>query len=304
MSFDRPGLLGLGILAAIALALVYRRAERARDAQALLYSNLQFFRSQVRPRTWPVDALRLAWIAALACCAIALGGPKLNLPVPVRDGTVFICIDTSGSMASTDVTPSRAQAAQAAARAFIDESAPGTRIGIIAFATSAEVVQPPSADRQAVRSALAQIPSPNGATAIGDALRLAAQGLPPRGHRVVILITDGVNNAGTDPQEVAAYLGAQHVPIYTIGIGTSSGDIIGGTQATIDEGALRAYAQASGGAYSRVEDARQLHDALARLGVVTSIERRPVAATVGFLSIGAALFAIVLLAGLARGRYP
>ncbi len=304
MSFDRPWLLALGILATILFAIAYRRAERARDAQAQRYSNLEFLARAVQPRTRIVDALRVAWVAGIACCAIALGGPHLSIPVPVRDGSVFICIDTSGSMASSDVAPTRAQAAQRAAAAFIDESAPGTRIGIIAFANGAELVQPLSADHAAVRRALARLPAPNGATAIGDALELAGQELPATGHRVVVLITDGVNNAGSDPQEVAAALGAEHVPIYTIGLGTRNGDIIGGAQATIDEGALRAYAQASGGAYARVEDAGQLRDALARLGRVTSCARRPVAAATGFFVLGAALLAMTLLAGLAPGRYP
>ncbi|MDE2482348.1 MAG: VWA domain-containing protein [bacterium] len=304
MSFERPWLLALGILGAIVVTMLFQRAERARDAQSLEYSSLQFFAQAVRPRTWPVAALRLAFVAALACFAFALGGARLSLPMPVRDGTVFICIDTSGSMASTDVQPTRAQAAQEAARAFVAETVRGTRVGIIAFATSAEVVLAPSADRDAVRAALDALPSPNGATAIGDALQLAERGLPATGHRVVVLVTDGVNNAGVDPQQVAAELGALHVPIYTIGIGTPSGDIIGGTQATIDEAALQAYARVSGGAYAHVEDARALRDALARLGRVTSFARQPVDGTTGFLALGAVLVVVTLLAGLARGSVP
>jgi Ca-activated chloride channel family protein len=206
-------------------------------------------------------------------------------------------------MASTDVSPTRAQAAQSAARAFIDESPPGTRIGVIAFATSAAIVAPLSSDHDAVRAALDQIPSPNGATAIGDALRLAADTLPPSGHRVVILVTDGVNNAGSDPQEIAAYLGAHHIPVYTIGIGTPNGDLIGGEEATIDENALRSYADASGGAYARAENAEQLRAALARLGSLTTFERRQIPAATAFVSVAAALFAATLLGGLAVGRY-
>ena len=128
------------------------------------------------------------------------------------------------------------------------------------------------------------MPYPNGATAIGDALQLAARNLPPKGNRVIILITDGVNNAGADPSEIAQYLGAHHIPIFTIGIGTNSGEIIPGTnqEATIDEDALRSYAQASGGAYARVESASQLRDALGRLGRITTLERKHVDASLEF----------------------
>jgi Ca-activated chloride channel family protein len=121
---------------------------------------------------------------------------------------------------------------------------------------------------------------------------------------VVILITDGVNNTGVDPQAMAEYFGAHHVPVYTIGIGTPNGDVIGGEESTIDESALQGYAAASGGAYARAENATQLHDALVRLGHETTIERRPVAAGLAFVAGGAALLVVIMLAGLALGRIP
>jgi Ca-activated chloride channel family protein len=209
-------------------------------------------------------------------------------------------------MASTDVVPTRAQAAKEAAKAFIEESPAGTKIGIISFAGAAGVVAQLSADHQAVLAALDQIPLPNGATAIGDALKLAAGLLPPTGHRVVILITDGVNNTGTDPLEMAQYLGAHHIPVYTVGIGTPNGGLIPGTneEATIDEEALRGYAAASGGAYARAENATQLRDALARLGRVTSLARKPVDASLGFTIGGALGMLAAFLAGFGLGRYP
>src|SRR5581483_2085378 len=114
--------------------------------------------------------------------------------------------------------------------------------------------------------------------------------LPNRGRRAVILITDGVNNSGSDPLQAARDLGVRHIPVYTIGIGTPSGGLIPGTNdvATIDEPALQAYAQVSGGAYSRAEDAGQLRAALARLGRTTTLERKPVDASLGFALAGAA----------------
>jgi Ca-activated chloride channel family protein len=304
ISFDAPAMLAYGLVALVVLALLYGAAERRKTANDLAYSQVAFFAGAVRPRAWIPRALRFGWIAALACIAVGAAGPHLTLPLPVRDGAVFICIDTSGSMASTDVSPTRAQAAQAAARAFVDEAPAGTRIGIIAFSGAASMIEPLSADKEQVKAALDAIPPPNGATAIGDALRLAADSLPPAGHRVVILVTDGVNNTGTDPQEVAGDLGAHHVPIYTIGIGTPNGDVIGGEQASFDPGALQGYADASGGAYASAQNATQLRDALARLGRETTIESRPVAAAAGFFASGAALLAALLLTGLALGRYP
>jgi Ca-activated chloride channel family protein len=120
------------------------------------------------------------------------------------------------------------------------------------------------------------------------------------------LITDGVNNTGTDPLEMAQYLGAHHIPVYTVGIGTPNGGLIPGTneEATIDEEALRGYALASGGAYARAENATQLRDALARLGRVTSLTRKPVDASLGFTIGGALGMLAAFLAGFGLGRYP
>jgi Ca-activated chloride channel family protein len=306
VSFDRPGWLAAGVVAAIAFALLYDRLQRRATARDLAYSNIEFFAASIRPRTWIPRALQVLWVVAVAAALLAVAGPQLTLPIPARDGQVFMCIDTSGSMASTDVTPTRAEAAKEAARAFIAETPPGTKIGIIAFAGQAGIVQPLSADHRQVASALDDLPQPDGATAIGDALKLAAQNFPASGHRVVILITDGVNNAGTDPLEIAQWMGAHRIPVYTVGIGTQNGGIIPGTgdAATIDEDALRAYASASDGAYARAEDARQLRDALARLGRITTIERQTVDASLGFAIAGALGMLVAFLTGFGLGRYP
>jgi Ca-activated chloride channel family protein len=306
MSIDHPLRLVLGLLGVIIFALLYALLSRRVTARDLAYSNVAFFVEAARPRRWIPRALQSLWILALAALVLGISGPHLTLLVPVRDGSVFICIDTSGSMSSTDVFPTRAQAAKAAARAFIDESPQGTRIGVISFAGAAGVVAPLNADHQAVIAALDDVPLPNGATAIGDALRLAAQMLPATGHRVVILITDGVNNAGTDPTEIAQWLGAHHVPLYTVGIGTPNGGLIPGTneEATIDEDALRGYANASGGAYARAENATQLREALARLGRITALARKPVDASFGFVVGGALGMLLAFLAGFGIGRYP
>jgi len=306
MSFDRPLWLAVAIAAIVAFAVLYGRFQKRVTDRDLAYSNVEFFAAAVRPRAWIPRALQALWVVAVAAALVAVAGPHVTLPMPARDGQVFLCIDTSGSMASTDVTPTRAAAAADAARAFIAETPPGTKIGIIAFSGQAGVVQPLSADHRQVAAALDNLPAPDGATAIGDALRLAAQNFPANGHRVVILITDGVNNAGTDPLEISQWLGAHHIPVFAIGIGTQNGGIIPGTgdEATIDEDALRAYASASGGAYARAEDAVQLRDALARLGRMTAIERTTVDASLAFAITGAFGMLIAFLTGFGLGRYP
>jgi Ca-activated chloride channel family protein len=306
VSIDHPARLAIGTLAILAFALVYDRLQRRATSRDLAYSNVAFFVDATKPRAWIPRLLQALWLVALASVVLGISGPHLTILVPARDGEVFICIDTSGSMASTDVLPTRAQAAKAAARAFIAQSPPGIKIGIIAFSGAAAIVAPLGSDHAQVSATLDEVPSPNGATAIGDALKLAAEQLSPSGHRVVILITDGVNNTGTDPNEMAQWLGAHHIPVYTVGIGTPNGGLIPGTneEATIDEDALRSYAQVSGGAYARAENATELRDALARLGRITSLQRKPVDASFGFAVAGALGMLIAFLAGFGLGRYP
>ncbi|MGZ3498520.1 MAG: vWA domain-containing protein [Vulcanimicrobiaceae bacterium] len=306
MSFSHPLRLLLTALILAAFFVLYRYLERRKTGRELAYSNLPFLVKATKAPARASMLLFASWFLALALVGVALAGPHLRAWVPAKDGSVFICVDTSGSMASTDVSPTRAEAAKSAARAFVAAAPGGTKIGIIAFSTSAGIVQPLASDRDQVESSLEQVPSPNGATAIGDALALAEQSLPARGHRVVILVTDGVNNRGTDPIAVAQDLGAHHIPLYTVGIGTNGGALIPGTNQTagIDEDALREYAAATGGAYSRASDAGELRQALARLGRTTTFERRNVDASLPAAIAGGMLMLATFLAGFALGRFP
>jgi Ca-activated chloride channel homolog len=302
MDIERPALLIVGLVVALVLFLAFMVGERRKSVSEIAYSNLETFADAARPRRWVPLLLQAGLAAAMLCGVLALAGVRLPFPVPVHDGAVFVCIDTSGSMASHDVIPTRGQAAANAARAFVDQTPDGTRIGIIVFSTAASMVQPLSSDRDQVRSAIARIPAPNGATAIGDALQIAEQFLGNRGHRLVILITDGVNNNGINPDAMARKLAADHVPIYTIGIGTTHGDVINGFQMTIDEQALQRYAAESGGSYARVENAVQLQEALKRLGRVALIAVNKVNASLGFLFASVLLFCATLFGGVWTGR--
>lgn len=305
MNFTHPQLLAVALLAAIAFALLYRAFERRRAQQTIAYSNLPFLIAAAAPRKLPQRLFAVAWIVAVALILFALSGPRVRAMVPSLGGSVVLCVDTSGSMNAADVNPTRAQAAAAAMREFISQAPPQTAIGIISFATDAQVLTQPTRDRDQIQSALDAIPPPNGATAIGDALALAHRILPSGGQRAIVLITDGENNAGSDPMAAARSLGAARIPLYTIGIGTNSGALIPGTLQTagIDEDALRAYAAAAGGAYSRADDAAQLREALARLGRSTSMRRANVDFALPAALAGGALMAITFLTGLAVGRW-
>ncbi len=306
MSFAHPSAIAIVAFIAAIFAALYIRAQRKRARSVVQYSSLTFLISAAQPRAWPARLVNAAWIFAVVLVGLALAGPRVHAAIPVRGGSVVLCVDTSGSMTATDVAPTRAGAALGAMRSFVDRTPAGTSIGIVSFAGEAQEIVPPTHDRDQVRAGLDAIPAPDGATAIGDALSLAQRILPKTGHRAVVLITDGENNKGVDPLQAAKLLAANKITLYTIGIGTNSGALIPGTmqEAGIDEDALRSYAQITGGAYSRADDAAQLRQALAALGRSTSFERGTVDVSLPTAVAGAVLMAITFLGGLAAGRYP
>jgi Ca-activated chloride channel family protein len=307
MTFGSPGLGIAALVAAGLLAWLYRVLERRRSAQSVAYSNLAFVREIVRPgRAIPALLFGL-WVAGTASLALAIARPHFSARVPVPDGIVMLCIDTSGSMAAHDIEPSRESAARSAARAFIRDVPDGTRVGIVTFSTGAALVQAPTADRDEAYAAVDRIPPPNGATAIGDALELAAGQLPPKGRRFIVLLTDGVNNHGVDPLAASAAIGQRGIRIYTVGVGTSgSGELIPGTlePAEIDEEALRQIAANGGGTYTSAATAESLRSAFGGLAAETVWEWRRIDGSFPVALAGGVLVALALLAGLAAGRFP
>jgi Ca-activated chloride channel homolog len=307
MSLAHPLWLVLGLVLAAAFWWAARVASRRATTSALAYSNLAFFESVAKQRIDPAVVVALAGAAGILAFGAALAGPRFIANVPVRGGAVVLCVDTSGSMRATDVAPTRSDAAAAAVRAFVDAVPDGTRLGIVAFSSGAGVVQPLADDKDAVRDAIARIPPPNGGTAIGDALAAAARLLPASGRRAIVLITDGVNNLGSDPLQVAPQIGQSGIEIDTVGIGTNdSGQLVPGTDqaASIDEEALRQIASSARGAYARANDAGTLRSRLAALAASTTMEKKRIDAALP-LAVGGGLIVLLALGGgMLAGRFP
>lgn len=307
MSVAQPLYLAAAVVvSAMFVALAIASGRRSRGA-ALAYSDLAFL-ERAAGRSLPWSAIFAGtWALAILLGGLALAKPALVAVVPVHDAAVVLCIDTSGSMSATDITPTRSEASKDAARTFISGVPDGTRIGIVAFSGAAIPLGALTDDRDVAREELDRLPDPNGGTAIGDALIVASHLLPPAGRRAIVLVTDGVNNAGSDPENDATSLGAAGISIFTIGIGTNgSGLQIPGTNedAELDEDALQAIAHAANGTYARVGDAAALRQRLGALARSSIRERRtldltfPITVTAGVLVFGAALGALAL------GRFP
>ena len=310
MSFAAPlALLGLVLLPLLAAAYTRHQRNRARSAAAFAAPHLSPWFAPRRPG-WRRHVPMLAFAVALALLLVAVAKPQTTVAVPVEHASIMLMTDVSGSMEAQDVKPSRLVAARRAATTFVDGVPKKVNVGVIAFNQTATVLQSPTTDRIAVKSALQRMKS-SGGTATGDAVRAAvrilssAQGVdgkaPPS---AIVLLSDGKSTKGIQPLTAAQEAGRRHIPIYTVALGTAGGTITvprqgGGTetrQVPPDPETLRQMASASGGQAYQAADAQRLSQVYERLGSQLGRKNEPrqisslfAAAALAFVFAGAAL---------------
>jgi Ca-activated chloride channel family protein len=247
MDFLWFDLLALLVLIPVLVA-IYVWSLRRRRPAGVRYSSLALVRdagpgsSRMR-RHLPF----VIFVAALGALIIALARPVAVVAVPTNETAIILTIDVSGSMCSSDIPPSRLEAAEAAASSFINAQAASVRIGLVAFSSYAEVVQAPTNDRAALLAALHSLTTGR-RTAIGDGILASidaiaevdpavaksqtdsSTGAAPvpvlkgaYAPDIVVLLTDGASNTGTPPLDAAQQAADRGVRIYTIGFGTANG---------------------------------------------------------------------------------
>ena len=273
-------------------------------------------------RRWPLWIGLAAWTALVLAAARPqwLGDP-VALPVSGRD--LMLAVDLSGSMGVEDFelnghTVDRLTATKAIAGNFIERRR-GDRIGLILFGRNAYVQVPLTFDRATVHRLLEEsvIGLAGKETAIGDAIGLAVKHLRDDDvkNKVLVLVTDGANTAGSVTPVRAAQLAASvGLKIYTIGIGADQMLVqtLFGTRRVnpsqdLDEAALKKIAQLTGGRYFRATDTAQLGDIYGLLDKLEPVVHEPLhfrPVTALFMwPLGAALLLSCALLGLtARGR--
>lgn len=215
--------------------------------------------------------------AAFALLVVALARPQdvERLSHTNTEGIdIMLAIDVSGSMLARDFRPDRITAAKEVAGSFISDRY-GDRIGLVAFAAEAFTQSPLTTDQSTLQTLLAQIRSgliDDSGTAIGNGLATAINRLRESDakSKVVILLTDGVNNRGEiTPITAAEIAKAQNIRVYTIGVGTEgmapypAVDMFGNItfvkqKVEIDEKTLTAMAEMTGGRYFRATDNAKL----------------------------------------------
>jgi Ca-activated chloride channel homolog len=223
-----------------------------------------------------------SWLLALGwlCLLTAAARPQVLGPPQAQEHSgraMMLAVDLSGSMQTPDMQLggqqlSRFGAVEAIAGDFISRRK-GDELGLVLFGTHAYLVTPITYDLDAVRTQLqsAVVGLPGTETAIGDAIAVAVKRLAalPEQARVLILLTDGVNNSGSiSPQDAAKAAKAAGVRIYTIGIGATRmtvpglfGDSVINPSADLDADMLTYIAHETGGQFYRATDGNQIADA-------------------------------------------
>ncbi|ALM84336.1 VWA domain-containing protein [Bordetella sp. N] len=197
MRFLWPELLWL-LLALPLLAAAYLYALKRRKRAVVVYPNLALARTAVGP----AQKLRrhipplLCWLA-LGVALLACARPNATVTLPADTLTLVLAMDVSRSMEAADVTPTRLTAAQQAARHFVDGLPSSVRLGIVSFAASATVVQPPTEDHRDMLDAIDRFELQTG-TATGSGLIVALSTLLPaeRADLEALLLNDPLSSFG------------------------------------------------------------------------------------------------------------
>ena len=177
MTFLWPeGLWTLGLVPM--LVAIYVTILRQRKKSALAYSNFALVKAALGKHSFRRHVPPLLLLGAFVVMLLALARPAALVTLPTQHETVILAIDVSGSMRADDVKPTRLAAAQAAARAFIKDTPGSTRIGVVAFAGSAALVQPPTHNRDEVLNAIEQLQLQH-ATAVGSGILVSLKAVFP-----------------------------------------------------------------------------------------------------------------------------
>jgi Ca-activated chloride channel family protein len=264
----------LALLPVLLVAAAYVLRQFRRRSYAMKFTNVELLRS-LAPKGlgWRRHAAAGAFLLSLASLGTAMARPSVDTEEPLERATVMLAIDVSLSMQADDVAPSRLEAAQEAAKAFVNELPPTYNLGLVSFAKSANVLVSPSKDRAAVLSAIAGLTLAE-ATATGEAVFTSmeairsvptdgANGAPPAR---IVLLSDGYRTSGRSVEDAAAAASAANVPVSTIAFGTDAGivDIRGTTQQVpVDRLALKQLADATKGHYyeaASVSELKQVYE--------------------------------------------
>ena len=306
----------------------YILAQRRRQKYALRYASLTLVKEAlgrgpgIRRHIPP-----MIFLLATAVMLFALARPATSVLLPSQRSTVILTIDISGSMRAEDIKPNRLEAAKAAARTFVEQQPRDVRIGVVAFSATSALVQAPTTDREEVTAAINRLRTQRG-TAIGNGIITsvnailegitdeplntpsgprqwlevpsASEPVPPGSYSqaVVVLLSDGQSNQGPNPLDVVEEVAGFGVRIYTVGLGSTAGAVIGvmgrSIRVFLDEETLTSIARKTEAGYFKADSETQLREVYKTLSSRLVLERKKTEITAFFTAAAAVL---MLLAG-------
>ena len=277
IEFANPKLLWLLLL--VPLAIIWYILRHKKQEASVTFSDLK---GMVKlPRTWKAWFRHLLFglkMAALALLIVALARPQsssTNSTSNIEGIDIVMAMDVSGSMLARDLKPDRLTAAKEVASNFVKDR-PGDRMGLVIFSGETFTQVPLTTDHGVMLNMLAEMK--NGliedGTAIGDGLATAISRLKDSEaiSKVIILLTDGMNNAGSvDPYTAAEIAKLYGIRVYTIGVGTYGmapypaktpfgTTVMQQIKVEIDEKLLTTIANSTGGKYFRANNNKKLDE--------------------------------------------
>jgi Ca-activated chloride channel family protein len=292
-------LVGVGALAGIWVAVATQRRRHV-----VRFTNVELL-DVVAPREpgWRRHAPAVLFLVALACLVLGFAEPVRAARVGEDRATVVLAIDTSLSMEAGDVSPSRLEVAQEAARTFVADLPPELNVGLVTFNGSTSIAVPPTQDRDALVAAVDALELGEG-TAIGEAVftALDAVAAAPAGDdeepapaRIVVM-SDGETTVGRPNSEASEAAAAAGVPVDTIAFGTPDGEIEGedgeAQPVPVAPDPLAEIATATGGTTFEADSLHELAEVYADIGSVVGYEDVDKDVSGWFVGSGIALLAL------------
>lgn len=303
----------LALVAIPGLYILYSKISSRKKKEAIKFSNLAFIKSAIGNKK---KSRRDSWLFFLSLTAIGLmiigfANPHIPLEQSKEGVNVVLVIDVSGSMQATDYTPNRLEAAKNSAQILLESLQPKDHAGIVTFETGATTAAYLSPYKDKVIEKLSSISPKEGNTAIGDGLSLGidmATSIPNK-KKVVILLSDGVNNAGViSPYEAVAFAKSNDIQVYTIGLGSENKVLLGydffgrAQYAELDEDTLKTIAQQTGGKYFKSVDKQTLDEIYKNISKDIKREKEETNIKEWFFASALGVFFLQLYLRYGRGR--
>ena len=268
--FDSQTVL-IALLILPGLFFLYSKVISKKKKEAIKFSNLEFIKSAEANKRKSHRDLWLLFIslAAIGSMIVGFANPHIPLEQTKEGVNVVLVIDVSGSMQAKDYRPDRLEAAKDSGKILLQSLLPKDNAGIVIFSTGATTAAYLSPDKDKVIEKLSSIAPTNGETAIGDGLSLGidmATSIQNQ-KKVVILLSDGVSNAGAiSTSEAISFAKSNNIQVYTVGLGSKGKtllgyDFFGNPQyAELDENTLKSIADKTGGKYFKSVDPKTLNE--------------------------------------------